>query len=509
MSVVQERGHAPLHRRRLLTPTRGGFVISTTAQASVVALTALTGAMVASGMSADVLTAMAGVVVLVAVAYRPEVGALLFVCAATAVPHHALFDRGLPALGGAIKVTDMLLLATLASWLAHAAVLRGTVRMPSRATTFLVVLGIALAILSIATANGHGTPTHLSLFELRPLLSFLLIFPVVSGVRSLRELEVGLGVFLAAASVAGLVLLWRYVHGEGDVASYTNGQLRIIDTALLLSPLLAAIWVAVLAPTVTRLPLLALLGVVALISLGALFFTFQRTGWLAFFVAFVLLLVRLSPQLRHRLLRRALPVALVALIAIIAVNARSTGSSHDPLRAGITRLTSITKFHSDVSGRYRIAEWKAAGTAIKRHPLTGIGLGSTISFWSPMYSKATNSNGETWTTSYIHNSYIWFALKLGLPGALVFVGLIALQVIRAGSSLRRTGDIHRKRLLLGALTTLIALLVLSLAGPHLNGDSATPYIALAIALVELAPLVGGRKTSDSPTNYASPEVMSA
>src|SRR6185312_7781437 len=69
MNRLQARG-GTLRRRRVLAPARGGFVIHTTAQASVVALTALTGAMVASGMSGDVLAAVVGVVILVAVAYR-------------------------------------------------------------------------------------------------------------------------------------------------------------------------------------------------------------------------------------------------------------------------------------------------------------------------------------------------------------------------------------------------------------------------------------------------------
>ena len=57
--------------------------------------------------------------------------------------------------------------------------------------------------------------------------------------------------------------------------------------------------------------------------------------------------------------------------------------------SALTRLTSVADFSNDVSGRYRIEEWKAAGAAIERHPLSGIGLGNTITFWSPMYSPTT------------------------------------------------------------------------------------------------------------------------
>jgi len=445
--------------------------------------------MVASGMSGDVLAAVVGVVILVAVAYRPELGALFFVCAATAVPHHVLFDRGVPAFGGALKVTDMLLLATLASWLAHAALLRGTVRMPSRATTFLVVFGIAIAILSIATANGHGTPTHLSLFELRPLLSFLLIFPIVSGVRSLRQAELGVALYLVATTVACLITVWRYAHGEGSAASYTSGAIRVIDSVLLISAMLAGIWAVVLVPTTRKPVTVTLLSALLILSLAALFFTFQRTAWLAFLAALALLLHRIAPGLRLRLAVRALPALVVAMVAVLAVNAGASKSARDPLHSALTRLTSVADFNKDVSGRYRIAEWKAAGAAIERHPLTGIGLGNTITFWSPMYSPTTHLNGGITTTSYIHNSYIWFALKVGLVGAFAFVALFLLQAKRAWTALREGSGPRRQRLLLGAFATLVALLVVSLAGPHLNGDSSTPYLAAVIALIELVPLL--------------------
>ena len=70
-----------------------------------------------------------------------------------------------------------------------------------------------------------------------------------------------------------------------------------------------------------------------------------------------------------------------------------------------------------------------------------------------MYSPTTHMNGGMTTTWYIDNSYVWFALKLGLVGALVFVALLLLQVKRAWSILRVTVDIRRRRLVLGALAT--------------------------------------------------------
>jgi O-antigen ligase len=228
---------------------------------------------------------------------------------------------------------------------------------------------------------------------------------------------------------------------------------------------------------------------IGIVSLAALFFTFQRTAWVAFLAVLVVLVVHFAPRMRLRLAMRSLPVLAVALVGILALNARATRSAHDPLHAAMTRLASVSDFNRDVSTRYRLAEWTAAGRAIEHHPLTGIGLGNTISFWSPRYSPMTNTNGSLTTTDYIHNSYIWFALKIGLPGAFVFVALLLIQLGRARTLLRQSLDTRSRRLLLGALATLVALLVVSLAGPHLNSDYSTPYIAAVIAFLEAAPFL--------------------
>jgi O-antigen ligase len=196
---------------------------------------------------------------------------------------------------------------------------------------------------------------------------------------------------------------------------------------------------------------------------------------------------------RLRLLLRAVPVLAVGVVVIGVVNARATHSAADPLRAAVTRLASVADFNRDVSGQHRIHEWKAAAHEIKAHPLAGIGLGNTITYWTPMYSPETHMMGGMTTTWYIHNSYVWFALKLGLAGAGAFISLLVLQLVRARAALRTITDPRRRRLMLGALATLAALLIVSFTGPQLNEDFSTPYIASIIALIELAPVIALRR----------------
>ena len=96
-------------------------------------------------------------------------------------------------------------------------------------------------------------------------------------------------------------------------------------------------------------------------------------------------------------------------------------------------------------------------------------------------------NGGMTTTWYIHNSYIWFALKLGLAGALVFVALLAAAVeARLVDPQSNGGHPPPAPGSRGARDSGRASPRVP-GGPHLNGDSSTPYIAAVIALIELVP----------------------
>ena len=62
------------------------------------------------------------------------------------------------------------------------------------------------------------------------------------------------------------------------------------------------------------------------------------------------------------------------------------------------------------------------------------------------------------------------------------------EAVRAAFvGLRRSVDPRSQRLLLGVLASLVALLVVSFFGSHLNADFSTPYLAFAMAVGQIVP----------------------
>ena len=243
----------------------------------------------------------------------------------------------------------------------------------------------------------------------------------------------------------------------------------------------------------------ALAAGAAALGLVALFFTFQRGGWMALAAGVVVLTILLPGAARRRLAVGGPLLLGAAVVGIVAANALSSAGASNILASGTSRAASIADFGDDDSSEHRLNEWRRAGELVRDRPLQGIGLGSTITFYSPHYNERTERMGGLVTAFYIHSSYVWVALKMGLAAALLFLGLLGLAAVLGFRALRAAQDTERRVILLSALTSLVVLAVSSLTGPHLTGDNTTPFFAALIALVSVCsvPATAGRSRDDA------------
>ena len=382
----------------------------------------------------------------------------------------------------------------MGAWAAGRVIRPARFPLPSRPVSWLILVFLGFAVLGVLTAHEMGSSLKLGLLELRPLLSYLLVFPLVSGARNWRRFGLGLVVLFAAAAVSAAVVIGQYLSGSGGAATFTGGAVRVQTDAYLM-PLVAIIWAPVLIAYARDTRVRVAVAAVAAVALGGVYFTFARGAWLALLAAAPLILVLLPSRRREIAVRWLVFVLAVAVAGVFAFNSFSAHRVSDPLTAGLTRIRSVASYGNDVSSRYRFAEWSEAVHQIERHPIVGIGLGNSISFTNPMFSPKYNHYDYPFSTYYIHNSYIWVALKLGLIAALVYFALIGRIVWTAFSGYRRLTEPRARLVLLASLASLVAILALSITGPHLNVDNATPVVASVIAAVEIARRLGRESES--------------
>lgn len=414
----------------------------------------------------------------------PPLAALAIVCLTITLPRDTLFAGGLPLGPGSVKVTDALLAVALASWLASWKLGVRPLRLPSRPIGLALGAMMVLACVGVVTAHVRGVPANMALLELRQLLAFLVALPLIGCIDTRRWVWIAGALLAVASACASVAIIVLYLTGNGDQGTYTDGAIRVMAVPWV-GPMFGAIAGLVLAPFArTMKELLFLVGLVALAVVG-LYFTFQRTAFVAVCVGLVVALILAPAGRRARLGVALTAVVVLGLAGVLAFNAASSSGAANPLSSGAERIASIFRADSDVSSQHRVNEAREAWRQITAHPVTGLGLGATITFESPMYDPVENDMGFTETNHYLHNSYLWAALKMGVGGLLALAALLALTVILAIRG-HRAASVPADRAALAVCTAvLLALIVASTAGPLVTVESSTALVGALVGIVEV------------------------
>jgi hypothetical protein len=130
--------------------------------------------------------------------------------------------------------------------------------------------------------------------------------------------------------------------------------------------------------------------------------------------------------------------AAVAAIVVIAITFSAAWIAKPRLaEAAVARFTGIgTEFRDGVSFGWRLRENEAALDRIEHNPLTGVGVGGE-------YKQTSSSDGFDQETTYIHNGYLYFPLKMGIFAAFipfVFIYTFVITVRQGNARHPKTGD---------------------------------------------------------------------
>jgi hypothetical protein len=398
------------------------------------------------------------------------------------------FAIGATATSPGLLISDALLAAGLFRVileLPHMALDRRRAVVTAVMTCFVLVL-LVQAVRGVQQGHDFSLVGN----EFRNLLGFataLIAMPLLDDPRSRRRL---MGWMLALGLTLGLwgIAQWA-LHisfgANGDfgvrqgVSLTTNGQgqlqggMFVFPVAILLG--LAALISGQIRAVSTRVALIA----VVIANAVALVLTFERALWVATLVGFIVLIVRAPGRARFRAIVWT-PVALG--LVLIAVSWLAPGT----LTTARQRLLSLGQYSTDPSVRFRVVESRHVRDQIRARPLAGSALGATI-HWGQPYNQVRPKDA-----AYTHLGYLWLAWKLGVPCALVLVGLmLAAALWRAPPA----ADPPAGALRSGCQAALVALLVIGAAFPIFNALQITCAIGLLIAIA--AQPVPGRRPSTS------------
>jgi O-antigen ligase len=161
--------------------------------------------------------------------------------------------------------------------------------------------------------------------------------------------------------------------------------------------------------------------------------TQSRAGFIALCVFTVCALFGPRPQRTVAAARRASRKHLVAFILVaLAVSAAAPSGVWDRVRGlkGVSDTDRLSEVDPEGSAKARFEVWKVAKRIIRDHPVSGVGLGA-YNLAHESYAERLGFPSEVWGKKDAHSTYLHVTAETGIPGLLLFVGMILSAVIRA------------------------------------------------------------------------------
>ena len=315
------------------------------------------------------------------------------------------------------------------------------------------------------TVDLGGTMTQLG--SLAIALSYLLAFAtLLTNWREMDRVLYVVAVLALCVGLFGIAAQGRAGTNVGDANFFAMIELVALPLVLSLAARTEAQWAR-----------FGLYGVV-LVIVGAVFSSLSRGGLIAL-GAIVLGVTVLPWRTFFRSPRQKLIVLLVLVIAVFGAYKMTSQALSARVEAVFTS--------QGQTGSGRLNAWRAAYTSIQRRPFDGLGYGAFQSSANELMLSTSGVDLSNFRLRpnglFAHSAYIGTAAELGIPGLVLFLGLL----ISTGTTLRRiagqadeSGAVSTRRL---ANALLVSLVGWSVAAIFLSAEtSRSIWILIGITL---------------------------
>lgn len=205
----------------------------------------------------------------------------------------------------------------------------------------------------------------------------------------------------------------------------------------------------------------------------ALMVSFSRTFWVMVMAAVALSWLYLPKKQKLGTLFTVAVLGGALIFALVFVFKQNTQIIFKVVE---NRLLSTSKGVKDVSVQMRLKEYIPVIKSIKELPLGGKGLGT-------VHVYRQGQELYTVRTLHIHNGYLFFAFRLGIPLFICFLFPMFYYMIKAEKLARRTNDLFLKIIFLGSFTSILIMLVANFMTTVFHSRDGTFLILFAFFLI--------------------------
>ena len=398
---------------------------------------------------------------------------------------------------------------------------RIAVRWWSVSGPFLVLFGAACFSALYAVIWKH-VPTNLAIGELRPTMYGAAC--VIGGTLLVRRSQVVtllVGLFAIADLTTAIVVLqqsiglnnrlfdamqtttWQ-VNSQIDGGS-AFGAVRIVPPGHVMV-YLASLWAfALLLDHRRAIGWRLVLAAQFLFLNFGLVLTYTRAQWIASTIAIALMFV-FMPRRQKKVLGKYVLATLPVLLIAGAVVAATPNSGGAALVTALTdRASSI--FAPDQTLNSASLEWRAfevaaAEQSIRSHPWLGVGLGNDYRPMTLLQGEARgwlyDLAGDARLTRFIHDSYLYLAVKMGLPAFGVFLWFVVAYLVQGVRTVRAVSSTWSKLMLMPCVFGFAGLLEWAIFEAHFMLSPSMAAVGLSIAMVGAAVHLDRPEPAEAP-----------
>jgi O-antigen ligase len=441
----------------------------------------------------------------------PEFGLLALIFLTSGFVSPDSIDVRLP-IGGGLDLRDLVLLGMF-GLMVFRGLVHKTVPIPWWPVGALLLVFLSFAALSAGYALFfQGVEPNWALSELRDLSFYAVFFLTAWTLKEQRQLTiVVVGLCVLAGMTAGILVLQQFLGKNRLLASMLGtdwqinevfsssefGAVRVIPPGNMLMFFMMSIALCIMVFTRDnrRLRVFALLQFVFLSF--ALVLTYTRAQWIATIIVFGLVLIVFISMHRRQLawyvtLGTATLLLAVSLGGFFAADLQQR-LERIPLVSGILDRTADS-FESSDNLEISSLEWRGfeaeqAWRSLSKQPLLGVGLGNSYRDITLLRGEARGYKGSlakgTYTrfTRYAHSSYVYIAVKMGLPALIFFLTFCAVFLVKSWQLFRALPDGPPKDIVLAVVAGFIGLLVWTTIHSDFMKTSSVAVVGLVVGLV--------------------------
>lgn len=433
------------------------------------------------------LIAAGGILLLISFTFKPEIGILAIVVIISSI----IFEEALPLIPigiGSFHIPDVFLLFLFCT-ISFKLITDNNFRFVKTPLDKPLILFYCSVLISAGIATIYfNVDFNMVMRQFRCLTYYLTFFVVTNCIREKSEIRLIIKGLLVIAAVVGVAMIIQAVIGQsfllmpGRVEMATTLGLRY-QSLRILPPgqtLIYVMFITIVCHLVIiNKPFLKKSwAFILLITIGiAICLTYNRSYWIAIIFSSNILILITTTKVKIRIMAISF-IVLILISVSLPLLLRASPKMQETFISFSNRFTSIFKAKQIYYGGsigWRKMENRIAIEKIKKYPIFGVGLANE-------YRPATYGDREL--TRYIHNGYLWIALKMGLLGLFTFLWFYMKFLIRGFVHWKSIKDEFLRSSILGFTLSGLGILLANIVNPMFMQWFSIVVIAVMTGLTE-------------------------